>query len=748
MNRRQRLLEKIVNGKNLSMKKIIIILLALLGIVAVIVWNAYTNEIEVEKQLQQNLTDVAKQNASILDVKISAQYNLLSSLAKELDGVTTDTIEEKLNHFRIFLEEGNVKRFAFCFPDGMTFSTDGEETDLSYREFYQSGMEKKCSITGILSDALREEHGNVNVMTIPVLDEEDNVTGVFGLAYDTDKFNESLEIESFDGKGFTCIINEKGEIMAATGNQDFVLSENLLTDILAADAQNEKTIEKLQQQMSQKESGSGTMYLNGKGYYYMVPVDLMDGSVTWNILTIVPYDILHERVLPIQKNHYIASALVIALVGLGGLLLITFVQEQHRKMLQYAYTDPLTKGANFIKFCMDMDNRENCNGYLVALDISNFNNIMIVAGKEASNALVRDTWDIICNALLEDETAGRVKDDMFILFLEPSSEQALLSRMEKISEQIVANTKNYHVFGVRAGYGIYRMTEPEAIEKAYSKVKLAKEYAATKQEVNYAFYNEINRLQTQHEKELEARFPEAIEKKEFEVWYQPKYSAADCTVVGSEALVRWRKENGEMVSPGEFIPLFERNGMIMKLDEYMFRSVCRQQKQWMSEGKKIYPVSINVSRASLYSSDIEQRYRDIMEESGISPEYIQLEVTETAMEERVDLRELLNKFRQMGIKILMDDFGTGYSSLATLSAQCFDTLKLDKTLIDHIGDKDGETLLYYVIRMGQQMGLHITAEGVEDKSQLQFLQELKCDDIQGFYFSRPLPLHEYEDILE
>ena len=202
-----------------------------------------------------------------------------------------------------------------------------------------------------------------------------------------------------------------------------------------------------------------------------------------------------------------------------------------------------------------------------------------------------------------------------------------------------------------------------------------------------------------------------------------------------------------MISPGRFIPLFERNGMIARLDEYIFRAVCSQQSKWLSEGHKIYPVSINVSRASLYYMDIVERYQAIMEEYRLDATWIQLEVTESAMEGKTDIRALLEQFRCNGIRILMDDFGTGYSSLATLNMRCFDTLKLDKSLIDHIGDKDGETLLYYVINMGRQLGLRITAEGVENQLQLTYLQELKCDDIQGFLFARPMPSAQFETSL-
>lgn len=747
MDNRQNLRNSILDSKKLEVRKIVIVLSVLLGISIVVLYGNHVNVREMENQLQHNLEDVARQNAVILDEKISTEYDLLNSLAKELEGVTQDTIEEKLEQFEIYMQDFHLKRFAFCFPDGSTYSTDGKVTNLSYREFYQAGMDGKCYITGVMNDALRMERSQVNVMTIPMFDEAGNVSGVFGLTYDTEEFNESLQIESFDGQGYSCIINEQGEIMAAMGNDALELSYNIFEDVLATDAQNEQTIENLQQQMAQKKEGSGTIYLSGKNYYCCIPVDLMDGSVTWYILTIIPSGVLNQRVTPIQMNQYMTSLGVMLLVAIGAVLIIMFIKEQHTQMVCFAYEDSLTGGANFAKFCLDMEGRNRRQGYLIALDITNFNNITIAAGEAASAAMIKETWKIISNSLQKEELAGHVRDDMFLLFLAASDETELIERMEQISEQISAKVRDFQVYGIQAGYGIYPMAGTETIEKAYSKAKIAREYAMYSPELHYAFYSETNRVKRQYEKQLEERFPAAIAGEEFEVWYQPKYSASDCSIVGSEALVRWREEGGEMISPGKFIPLFERNGMIMKLDEYMFRMVCRQQKKRLDEGQVVYPVSVNISRASLYCIDIHKRYSEIIRESGIDAKYIQLEVTESIMEDKTEIRELLNKFREMGIKILMDDFGTGYSSLATLSTQCFDTLKLDKTLIDHIGSKDGETLLYHIIRMGQEMGLHITAEGVEKQEQHKFLQNLKCDDIQGFYFSKPMPKDEYENML-
>lgn len=741
---RKDLLKMIPNKNSLTKKNVVIMLTVLAGMVLVVLYASYVNVSEVKKHLQENLADVAKQNALMLETKIGTEYELLDSLSGELEDATPQNIEEKLHHFEIFLDNFNLKRFAYCFPDGTTYSTDGEVTDLAYREFYQAGMDGRSFITGVLSDAIQKDATAVNVITKPVYDKDGNINGVFGLAYDTENFNDFLQLESFDGYGYSCIINENFEIMAATKDSGLELSNNIIDDLLQADTRNKQSVEELSDMVKNKQEGSGILYLSGKTYYYSVPVVLMDDAVSWHAFTIIPYEVLHQRTAVVLRNQFITITLVTLLVLIGARVVIKLIKEHHNKIICFAYEDPVTGGDNYTKFCIEMEKRQDHTGYLVAMDIANFNYISVVAGEGAGDEMIKETWNIIKNALHRDELAGHIRDEMFILFLKETQQEKLLERMAKISGQIRDKAKAFQVHGIRAGYGICPVTEKELLENLYSKARIAKEYAIADPESEYAFYNDVDGVKVQYEKQLEELFPEAIEKEEFEVWYQPKYDAKHCRIVGSEALVRWRRADGEMVSPGKFIPLFERNGMITKLDEYMFRAVCKQQKRWLDEGKTVYPVSVNISRASLYCMDVEKHYYSIMKEYNILPEYIQLEVTETVMEAKKEILELLNRFRQMGIKILMDDFGTGYSSLAALGTQCFDTLKLDKTLIDHIGDRDGETILYHVIRMGQQMGLHITAEGVERKNQLEFLQNLNCDDIQGFYFAKPMPAHEYE----
>lgn len=735
------------HAKKINTKKFIIILSVLLAIVITVVSSSYIIFIELRAQLQQNLEDVATQNALALHNKIHSNYELLLSLSNNMHDASLDNIDEKLESFEIFLDEYNLKRFAYVFPDGTCHSTDKSVANLSHREFFQRGMEGKATITGILEDALEDSHGLVNVMTIPIRDDNGLIEGVFGLTYHSQNFNDALQIECFNGQGYSCAINSNGQIIVAMGNDILQLSENIFTDVLGTNRHNAKAIEKLKEQMEQNTSDGGTFYLEEKNYYYCIPVDLMGNDITWYMLTIIPANVLENRVEPIQHSLYLMAFIVAILILIGLALVINLSWEQKSMILRHAYEDPLTKGANYAKFCVEMNKKRDTQGYLVSMDITHFNNINIAAGKAAGDRMINDIWKILTEALQNEESAGHVREDVFSMFLKTKDQNLLIERLNQISVQINKRAKELQVNGIHARYGLYLMKGNEEPEDAYSKAQIAREQARIQREPYYMFYDEMDHERLQLNQQFEEQFEDSLAAGDFEVWYQPKYSAATGEVVGSEALVRWRDTNGSLIPPGKFIPLFEQNGMIAKLDEYMFRAVCKQQTQWLAEGKNIYPVSINLSRASLYYADIVEKYRAIIQEYGISPDYIQLEITESALEGISNIRDLLEQFRNMGIQILMDDFGTGYSSLATLNMQCFDTLKLDKSLIDHIGDKNGETLLYYVISMGQKLGLHITAEGVENNLQLKFLKENHCDDVQGYLFAKPMPSAEFEQIL-
>ncbi len=243
---------------------------------------------------------------------------------------------------------------------------------------------------------------------------------------------------------------------------------------------------------------------------------------------------------------------------------------------------------------------------------------------------------------------------------------------------------------------------------------------------------------------------QALEEGQFIVYFQPQYNQRDRSLSGAEALVRWMHPEKGLISPDRFIPYLEQNGMISKLDEYVLRETCRHQRRWIDNGMKVVPVSVNLSRRDLQSEEICYRVKDTMEQFDLSPEYINLEVTESAYIENHDsVIEVVKKFQELGFKVEMDDFGSGYSSLNSLKDIPVNILKLDMKFVrgDTIGERSGK-ILSSIIRMAHWLDIPVIAEGVETKEQASFLCEIGCFYVQGYYFDRPIPEAEFEKRLK
>lgn len=711
-----------------------------------------TNRIsnELERQLETNLIDVANQNALAISNQLNDNYMLLDSLFAEIKEIPGD-MSENVMLLKGFVKANNLKRVGFCDTDGTTYTTDNVVANLSYREFFQRGMQGKSTITGVLTDALRPDTDEkIIIFSSPMYDDTTNeLLGVFGLVYDAEVINASLQVECFEGQGCSFATNEAGDISIAMSYDSIQLSQNLYTDILSRNPGNTEVINTIRRNISSNTPNLGKLFIDSvEYYYYRTPILIADGEIVWNVFTLVPTDYLLQRIKPVRNTMYLMIFLSILLVVAAMISYLIIFSSQRRLVQRLAYRDSLTGGANYAYFKRQLltKSRIRC-GYIVSMDIQHFSNITITAGSAAADDMIKKTWELIKQSIKDNEYAARVRDDYFVMLLNMSNDTNVSRRLEQLSDEVHDLAIAYDAPGVRACFGIYPMEDITALDDSYNKAKIGCEFAKERHDKCYAFYSELDHEELLKNQQLEERFDFAISNHNFEIWYQPKYSASTKEIVGSEALVRWRETDGKLIPPGRFIPLFERDGYISRLDEYVFREVCRKQKYWLDKGFKVCPVSVNISRATIYGANVVDKYLGILDSFELPHEYIQLEVLESAISGKADIAKILERFRLSGVHILMDDFGTGYSSLATLNMHCFDTLKLDKSLIDCIGEKDGETLLHYVIKMGRHLGLHITAEGVEYESQLSYLQEQKCDDIQGYLFSKPLHIMDYERLI-
>lgn len=264
---------------------------------------------------------------------------------------------------------------------------------------------------------------------------------------------------------------------------------------------------------------------------------------------------------------------------------------------------------------------------------------------------------------------------------------------------------------------------------------------------NYAFFSDKFRNDIIMEQEIESEMHQALEDKQFVVYLQPKINLSDGKLKGAEALVRWQHPEKGLIMPDSFIPVFESNGFIIKLDEYVCREVCIMLRRWIDAGVEPVPVSVNLSRLHIYSGDVIGYLIGIIKKYEIPPKYLRLEVTETIFLGDTDkLNDVLTELHSLGFKVEMDDFGSGYSSLNMLKTVPVDTVKIDKEFFaDEANTDKSKIVMKHTISMAKDLQMEVIAEGIETEEHVEFLKKSNCDVGQGFYFSKPMPFLEFEN---
>ncbi|WP_330399735.1 EAL domain-containing protein [Clostridioides difficile] len=267
--------------------------------------------------------------------------------------------------------------------------------------------------------------------------------------------------------------------------------------------------------------------------------------------------------------------------------------------------------------------------------------------------------------------------------------------------------------------------------------------------INYAIYNEDVRNKLSEESMILDDIKIALVKNQFEVYYQPKFSLVTGEMIGSEALIRWNHPEHGFISPAVFIPIAEKSKLILKIGRFVFERVCNDLYEWKKQGKKIVPVSVNLSRVELYQPDIVKFINKTIKMYNLSSDFIEIEITETvAINELNILKNVLNELRTYGFSISMDDFGTGYSSISCLRDMPIDILKLDKSFLGGIEhDERSRNIAKSIVSLAKSLDLVVIIEGVESKEQAELMKQFGCDLVQGFYFARPMPAKNFLDLL-
>ena len=409
-------------------------------------------------------------------------------------------------------------------------------------------------------------------------------------------------------------------------------------------------------------------------------------------------------------------------------------------LLEYdRLTGVLSKEAFFQHASTEIQEHPENKYDVICCDISGFKVLKEMYGSEATDRLLCFVAELMKN-IGDDEfvLCGRIDSDVFAVCRRET---------EKLTENFFDSFfarlfKESPVKSVRVKFGIYHEIDSSLpFERICSRALLAIEQIKNNKTKNIAFYMDWEKKQ-----EFLNNFERALSQKQFKLFLQPKWDIISNCIGGAEALVRWIDDRNRLIPPGEFIPLFEEKGFITQLDFYMWEETCRLLHRWKKEGRKLFPISVNMSRMDINVPDLVERIKAMVRTYELPPEMIHFEILEEAYTENAEkLIDVCNQLREFGIKIEMDDFGIGNSSLNMLSILPIDYLKLDMKFQQTEDMSSKKSILSSIISLATWLELEAIAEGVEKKEQVDRLKNMGCRYVQGFYFSKPIPVPEFEE---
>lgn len=383
---------------------------------------------------------------------------------------------------------------------------------------------------------------------------------------------------------------------------------------------------------------------------------------------------------------------------------------------------------------------------IVCSNIENFKMINDSFGMQEGDRLLREVAARIQQALGSTGFCGRFSADRFLCLQRSDVEHVEAGKLlfpEGTEENTILRSAVMR-WGI---FEIYDRTIP--VELMCDRALMAVNSIKGQYDRYSAVYDDSLRSKNLREQELTSAMAGALENGEFQVYFQPKIHLQSGVLAGAEALARWISPQWGVISPGEFVPLFEKNGFVFQLDRFVWETTCRQLHQWQTEGRRLVPVSVNISRADLYHRELVDTLLQLVKQYGIEPKYLHLEITESAyMRHPKMIAEAMGTLRDYGFPVEMDDFGSGYSSLSIFGQMKLDILKLDMNFVRNETAKPAsQSILSDVINMAHRMNLRVVAEGVEQKDQADRLRELQCDYVQGYLFAKPMPIDRFAALL-
>ena len=718
-------------------KPILLVSMILILMTSLMLWNASDLKQGLARSTQAYVTDVSSQLTSDISARIRACEQSLEVVAGSVPFLPDrDTLEDFLADRAEIL---GLDALAVIVPDGGSVPQGFTQTYPGARSAAEQGFPAQPAVDYLEGQSL--------LFSVPVdLDHYPGLT----LAGIRSKENVQALIQprSYSGNGLTCIVDSTGTVVISpTDLKPFLQLDDLFQSGSGTKAHSHIT--QMMADMAARQSGV-FQFTAADGNELFMSYHVLNVN-DWFLLTLVPADLISG-----YADAYILRALLliggcVLAFGLLFLALFQFYRTNRRQLEAVAYTDPLTGGMNEAAFRLAyqklVPGMAPHTHAVVLMDIKGFKLINENYGVSEGNKLLRYVHHTLTSRIQAGELAARANADQFLLCLRESGTEQIRARLDAMVAAVNAPDRPSEIrYPLTIPQGACLIDDPgaditliEARARAACKLQGGKSVCS--------FYDADLMQRMKREQELNVQFPLSLANRDFTIHLQPKVYLRDGALGGAEALVRWNHPQLGLISPGDFIPLFERNDNICQLNLYVFEAVCATLRRWMDEGQPLVAVSVNLSRAHFKNPRFLDPLSRLKAQYRIPDGAIEIELTESTFfneRQRELVQASIREMHRRGFLCSLDDFGVGFSSLALLQEFDVDAIKLDRQFFNEITNPKGQTIIASFLSLAKKLGIHTVAEGIENQAQADYLLGVDCDMIQGYYFSKPLSIPEFE----
>lgn len=727
----------------------------LIFIFSVLIWNAGKLHVILSDNTEFYLSDVTTHMTAEIGESMKNRMTSLELISCSISQIRAEQGEEALQEF--------LDRNAAMLDFRPLILIDRRGTAVSSSVFSKDLVEKPeeffdaASIQASFHGETRANYvgGKWVFYSVPVYHGGD-IEGVLVGIRDKEKMQSMISSKNFRGQMFSCIVDSSGHVMISPTDLKRFLQ---LNDIFR-DEKEQKAIAAIRNMQKDMKNGKdGILHFNAvDGQETFMSYNAL-GINDWFVLTLIPADIISG-----DAQRYIFRSLgVLAITVLVFLLLLQNVYRfygMHRKQLEYlAFSDPVTDGSNNVSFqhkYRELSQTMEPRTYtIVLLDVIGFKMVNEGFGIESGNRILSHIADVLNRHMKAEagEFSARGETDHFFLCIREHEPETVQKRLNEMIRDINRfHDGEFHGLHLAFRQGACLVEEPkQEITLLQDRARISCRNSNPEFSGECIFYDDALIRKIKREQELNGLFDHSLENHDFQVYLQPKVGLESGKTEGAEALVRWIHPQNGMIYPSDFIPLFEQNGKICRLDLYVYTEVCILLNRWRREGRALVPISVNLSRQHFKIPDFLDRFAEIAGQYEIPRGIIEFELTESIFfnNSQIDLvKKAIVRMHTLGFLCSLDDFGSGFSSLGLLKEFDVDTLKLDRSFFVNMDGEKAKDVITCLIELSKKLKVQTVAEGIEEEDQLEYLRGMRCDMVQGYIFSRPLPIVEFEKWLD